>query len=239
MTAAAWRATIAGSVVRSSTLTAVPGALARPPRPSQVTEYAAGGSMTPSSALCGPQSSRRLRPAAGLRRAEGTPAPTTPSSALCGLPSGSRLRPVAELRGGLAGIRQHRDHLLHSAGRRPAAGFCRLQGCCARGPRRLRRHHVLHPAGRRPAAGSGRLPGCYALGSRRLQRQCSAMCEPPSASAGCWRVPRTIWPLAPEPDHNLPFVHTIHLIGPTPTLLALCAESILIPVGPLSFLLRP
>ncbi len=51
------------------------------------------------------------------------------------------------------------------------------------------------------------------------------------------------WRSAPspalEPDHNLPSVRTIHLIGPRPTLSALSGESIPSPVGPLSFFLRP
>jgi hypothetical protein len=40
------------------------------------------------------------------------------------------------------------------------------------------------------------------------------------------------------PDHNLPFVHTIHLIGRTPTLVALSGESIPSPFGPLPFFLQ-
>jgi hypothetical protein len=63
--------------------------------------------------------------------------------------------------------RLRRHHLLHSTGRRSAAGSSWLQGCCARGARRPRLHFPLHSAGRRPAAGSCRLLGC---GARRARR---------------------------------------------------------------------
>jgi hypothetical protein len=82
--------------------------------------------------------SARRHPAAGSGRLQGcgerggSPAPTTPSVALYWPPFGSRLRPVAGLRRGEARwLRRH--HLLHSFGRRPAAGSGRLQGCSARG----------------------------------------------------------------------------------------------------------
>ncbi len=63
--------------------------------------------------------------------------------------------------------RLRRHHLLHSTGRRSAAGSGRLQGCCARGARRPRQHYLLHSTSRSPAAGSGRLQGCGAREARR------------------------------------------------------------------------
>jgi hypothetical protein len=69
---------------------------------------------------------------------------------------------------GARGARRLLFHVLHSAGRNPAAGSCRLQGCGSRVARWLR-NHVLHSAGRRPAAGGfGRLQGCCAREACRL-----------------------------------------------------------------------
>jgi hypothetical protein len=97
-------------------------------------------------------------------------------SVLYGPPFSSRLQLVAGLQH-VEGrfyyttlwIRLH--HLLHSTGRRPAAGSGPLQGCSARGARRLRHHHLLHSTGRRPAAGPGPLQGCTGStwGARQLR----------------------------------------------------------------------
>ncbi len=163
-------------------------------------------------------------------------------------------------------LRQH--HLLHSTGRRPAAGSDRLQGCCsdytflctlraavrlparagcraaARGEARwLRLHHLLHSAGRRPAAGSGRLLSYSTLWVPAPTTPCSVICEQSGnrlrlAVGGC--PPHcTIWP--PQPSNRITPSNTctIHRMGPTPTPVALSGEFIYSPVGPLSFFLRP
>jgi hypothetical protein len=168
------------------------------------------------------------------RHADRHPTSTTPSCAFHAPPSGSRLRPVALLlrAGGARRLRVH--HLLLSAGRRPAAGSCRLQDCSAwglagfyyaicctlqrMGVRRIRRQHLLHSAGRRPAAGFGRLPSCSTLGVPAPTTPCCVICwqlssnrlrlaVAPHCTMG---VPPTALyappPPALEPDHNLPYV---------------------------------
>jgi hypothetical protein len=174
----------------------------------------------------------------------GSLAPTTPSSALCGPPSGSRPRPGAGLRrvGRLAGSDDNILCTLRAAIRQPAPAGCRA---AARGEARwLRLHHLLHSAGRRPAAGFGRLPSCSALGVPAPTTPCSVICEQLScnrlrlAVGGC---PPLHYMPSPQPSNRITPSHTctIHLMGPTPTPVALSGESIHSPVGPLSFFLRP
>jgi hypothetical protein len=178
---------------------------------------------------CGARGARRLRlhhllhsagcrPAAGSCRLQGfgarggSLAPTTPSSAICGVQSGCRPRPVA--------------------------GLLRVRA------RRIRRKHLLHSAGRRPAAGFGRLPSCSALGVPAPTTPCSVICEQlfgnrlRLAVGGC---PPLLYMALPPPSNRITTSHTctIHLMGPTPTPIALSGESIHSSVGQLSFFLRP
>jgi hypothetical protein len=134
-------------------------------------------------------------------------------------------------------LRRHR--FLHSTSRRSAAGSSWLQDCW------LRRHHLLHSAGcRRPAAAPGRLPSCSALGASAKTTPCCVICEQLSgnrlrlAVGGCPPLP---YMALPQPSNRITTSHacTIHLMGPTPTPVALSGESIHSPVGPLSFFLRP
>ena len=260
-------------------------------------------STTPSSALYGPPSGSRLRPVAGLlfawrlagsdytifctlRAAVRQPAPAGCRAAAPGgsqaptppLPALRQPAPagcIVATRGEARWLR--RQHHLHSTGRRPARGCCRVQGCGARGgslagsdytifctlraairqpapagcraaargeARWLRLHHLLHSAGRRPAAGFGRLPSCSALGVPAPTTPCSVICEQLScnrlrlAVGGC---PPLHYMPSPQPSNRITPSHTctIHLMGPTPTPVALSGESIHSPVGPLSFFLRP
>ena len=194
---------------------------------------------TPSFARCGPQSGSRLLPVAGL---------LLPGARRLrhhhSLHSGSRLLPVALLRraGRLAGSDDNILCTLRAAIRQPAPAGCRA---AARGEARwLRLHHLLHSAGRRPAAGPGRLPSCSALGVPAPTTPCSVICEQLScnrlrlAVGGC---PPLHYMPSPQPSNRITPSHTctIHLMGPTPTPVALSGESIHSPVGPLSFFLRP
>ena len=200
--------------------------------------------------LAGSDTTTPCTPAAGSCRLHccdargGSLAPTTTSSALYGPQSGNRLLPVAGLRraGRLAGSDYTILCTLRAAIRQPAPAGCRA---AARGEARwLRLHHLLHSAGRRPAAGFGRLPSCSALGVPAPTTPCSVICEQLScnrlrlAVGGC--PPLHYMPL-PQPSNRITPSHTctIHLMGPTPTPVALSGESIHSPVGPLSFFLRP
>jgi hypothetical protein len=77
--------------------------------------------------------------------------------------AGSRFWSVAVF-GQREACRLRRHHLLHSAGRRPAAGFGRLPGCCApaRRVRQLRRHHlyIWHSVGSPAAVWQPALVSC-------------------------------------------------------------------------------
>ncbi len=84
----------------------------------------------------------------------GLPASTKPSFAICCPPSG-------QLQGCCARGAQLL-YSLHSAGRCPAAGSGRFQGCSAWGARRLLLHHLLHSACSSPAASFNWLQGCCA-----------------------------------------------------------------------------
>ncbi len=56
-----------------------------------------------------------------------------------------------------------------------------------------------------------------------------------------WRVPPIHYMALPQPSNRITTPHTctIHLMGPTPTVVALSGESIHSPVGQFSFFLRP
>ncbi len=109
-------------------------------------------------------------------------------------------------------------------------------------------HHLLHSAGCRPAAGFGRLPSCSVLGpwipAPTTPSSESVICEQLScnrlrlAVGGC---PPLHYMALPQPLNQITTSHTctIHIMGPTPTLVALSGESIHSPVGPLSFFLQP
>jgi hypothetical protein len=125
-----------------------------------------GSDTTPSSAFCGQQSGSRLQPVAGLLHAGGSLASTPPSSVLCKPPSGSRLRPVAGLwRAGVLPASTTPCSAL-SAGRRPAAGSGRLQGCCTRRAGLAGFNApILQSAGRSLAISFGWLQGLRARGA--------------------------------------------------------------------------
>jgi hypothetical protein len=104
-------------------------------------------------------------------------------------------------------------HLLHSEGRRPAAGFGRLPSCSA----------LEVPAPTTPCSVT-----CEQLSGNELRL----------VVGGC---PPLHYMALPPPSNRITTSHTctIHLMCPTPTPVALSGESIHSPVGPLSFFLRP
>ena len=177
-------------------------------------------STTPSSALYGPPSGSRLRPVAGLLFAwrlagsdytifctlraavrqpapagcraaapGGSPAPTPPLPALRQpAPAGC----IVATRGEARWLR--RQHPLHSAGRHPAAGPGRVQGCGAWGgslaPTTPSSALCGPPSGSRlrPVAKLQRAGGSCSDDTMFCHLRAAVL---QSASAGCWRVPPT------------------------------------------------
>jgi hypothetical protein len=118
---------------------------------------------------------------------------------------------------GSAGFDDNIFCTLLAAVRQPASAGCRA---AAPWGFLLRRHHVVSSAGSCPAFGFGWL-------------------SPPTALWGC--PPLHYMPPPSKPLNWITTSHTcsIHLMGPTPTPVALSGESIHSPVWPLSFFLRP
>jgi hypothetical protein len=143
-------------------------------------------STTPSSALYWPPSGSRLLPVALLRSAGRLAG--SDDNIFCTLRAAVRQSAPAGCRAAARGearwLRLH--HVLHSAGRHPAAGPGRLQGCGALGV----------PAPTTPCSVI-----CEQLSGNRL-RLAVGGCSP-SGPPLHYMAP----PPALEPDHNLPYVH--------------------------------
>jgi hypothetical protein len=198
-------------------------------------------STTPSSALYGPPSGSRLRPVAGLLFAwrlagsdytifctlraavrqpapagcraaapGGSPAPTPPLPALRQpAPAGC----IVATRGEARWLR--RQHPLHSTGRSPAIGSCRLQGCGARGgslaPTTPSSALCGPPSGSRPRPGAGlRRVGRLAGSDYTIFCTLRAAVRQP-ASAGCQAAAR--WGFLLRRHHVLSSASSCPAIG--------------------------
>jgi hypothetical protein len=158
---------------------------------------ARGGSLAPtttSSALYGPQSGNRLLPVAGLRRAGRLAG--SDYTIFCTLRAAIRQPAPAGCRAAARGEARwlRRQHPLHSAGRHPAAGPGRVQGCGAWGgslaPTTPSSALCGPPSGSRlrPVAKLQRAGGSCSDDTMFCHLRAAVL---QSASAGCWRVPPT------------------------------------------------